>query len=283
MDNDNVKINTETANELKARFELLPKELQDTITSSDYQMKLFELAKKYKLTYDKLGQLEVETTMVLLGMTPTEEYEEDLNEQLGINGEILSGLIKDINDQVFFPIREQLKKVYINEPEKKETQRIPTMVRAYDTKDTTPKTPVETPMQKSQADIFTKSGIEIVGQTPPVPETPKPTPSGPISLGEIKKQASSFQDSPFTRKMDTGPVYNPPATVNNLQVRPYPLPLNIPIPTPPKPQTPISNAPSIVAKGLGGVVANPNTTKDYSIPNLTGGGSKAGDPYREKI
>jgi hypothetical protein len=44
---------TQIEGELKTRFELLPTELQTVILSSDYQMKLFEIAKKHKLTYEK--------------------------------------------------------------------------------------------------------------------------------------------------------------------------------------------------------------------------------------
>jgi hypothetical protein len=54
--------------ELRTRFELLPEDLQNVIQSSDYQNKLFEIAKKNKWTYEQLNLLEMETTMVLLGM-----------------------------------------------------------------------------------------------------------------------------------------------------------------------------------------------------------------------
>jgi hypothetical protein len=279
--NNNSGDYSEIEGELKARFELLPKELQDTITSSDYQMKLFEIAKKYKLTYEKLGQLELETTMVLLGMTPPEEYEEDLSEQLGMKKEELSGLVKDVNDQVFLAIREQLKKIYTNTPDSTAPKAPETVVRAYDTVST----PVarEPQMQKGEADVFTNSGIEIVGQTPQVPQTPTPIitpkPTGPINLSDIKKTADSFQFGAFTKKPEPAPQPAP----SNMNAQSGKLPLDIPMPTPPKPQAPSTPAPSIVSEGLNGVVANPNTTKDYSMPNMTPGINKGGDPYREQL
>ncbi len=99
--------------ELRTRFELLPKELQDTIVSSNYQALLFELAKKYKITYAELGQLELETTMVLLGMTKPEEFAESLGE--AIKKDIvttITPLTKEIDAQVFAPIRPHLVALY---------------------------------------------------------------------------------------------------------------------------------------------------------------------------
>lgn len=106
---------TQIEGELKTRFELLPTELQTVILSSDYQMKLFEIAKKHKLTYEKLGQLELETTMVLLGMTPPDEYKADISDQLNVKGAELDELVGEINQDVFAPIREKLMGLYTKE------------------------------------------------------------------------------------------------------------------------------------------------------------------------
>ncbi len=105
--------------ELKTRFELLPTELQQVILSSDYQMKLFEIAKKHKLTYEKLGQLELETTMVILGMTPPDEYKAEVAEQMQIAGADLDNVVMEINDQVFQPIRDKLMGIYTEDEVKK--------------------------------------------------------------------------------------------------------------------------------------------------------------------
>lgn len=105
--------------ELKTRFELLPTELQQVILSSDYQMKLFEIAKKHKLTYEKLGQLELETTMVILGMTPPDEYKAEVAEQMQLSGTDLDNVVMEINAQVFQPIRDKLMGIYTEDEVKK--------------------------------------------------------------------------------------------------------------------------------------------------------------------
>jgi hypothetical protein len=136
--------------ELKTRFELLPTELQQVILSSDYQMQLFEIAKKYKLSYEKLGQLELETTMVILGMTPPDEYKLDIAEQMGLTGEALDNVVLEINEKVFAPIREKLMMLYSEEEVKKgeEFAKSPTNPNAV--VDTKKESPYREPITQKQ-------------------------------------------------------------------------------------------------------------------------------------
>jgi hypothetical protein len=102
----------EVEKEMRTRFSLLPEDLQKTINSSEYQMRLYEIAKTVKLTYEQLGTLEMETTMVLLGMTPPDEFQEEIQSQLKLDPKTASEIVGQINEQVFKTIRESLKKVY---------------------------------------------------------------------------------------------------------------------------------------------------------------------------
>ncbi len=116
LSTDEQSIIDETQKELRTRFELLPAEIQQTIISSDYQSTLFELAKKHKITYVDLGQLELETTMVLLGMTPPEELEESLSAAISKDRmTVIAPLVKDIDAQIFAPIRTHLVELYDKE------------------------------------------------------------------------------------------------------------------------------------------------------------------------
>lgn len=182
----------DTQRELRTRFELLPKELQDTIISSDYQMKLFELAKKYRLFYEELGQLELETTMVLLGITKPEEFAESLGEAIKKDmATTITPLTKEIDAQVFASIRPQLAALYaISETPREEiaTQQqnvplsqelaskppitmagaTPIAIQFNQTPQPAPVTPVTTPgttvapvLEKHEDDALKSSGIEI--------------------------------------------------------------------------------------------------------------------------
>lgn len=102
--------------ELRTRFELLPEELQGVIQSSEYQTKLFDIAKKNKWTYEQLSILEMETTMVLLGMASPDTYQQELATQLGKKPSEITAVVADIKTQVFDPIRASLMKIYTEEP-----------------------------------------------------------------------------------------------------------------------------------------------------------------------
>ena len=103
--------------EMKQRFALLPEQLQKVIMGSDYQQKLFDIAKANKLTYDELSTLEIDTTMVLIGMTRPEEYRDEIQVQLKKNDAEVDVIVKDVNDKVFGPVRSALERIYETQKE----------------------------------------------------------------------------------------------------------------------------------------------------------------------
>ena len=102
----------DTKTELVTRFELLPDDIKTAITDTGYQEKLFQIAKDQKLTYEDLGVIETETTMVLLGMTKPADYRAELQDQLKKGDVEVDAIVKAVNEQVFAPIRVSLEKVY---------------------------------------------------------------------------------------------------------------------------------------------------------------------------
>ncbi len=98
--------------ELRTRFLLLPDEIQQAVTDEAYQVKLFEIAKAQKLTFEELSILEVETTMVLLGMTKPDDYRDVLQEQLKKNDPEIDAVVKAVNEKVFIPVRAAMERVF---------------------------------------------------------------------------------------------------------------------------------------------------------------------------
>ena len=270
-------------NEMRARFELLPEDIRNVITSSDYQMQLFELAKKYKLTYEQLGSLEFETTTVLLGVSDPKDYLTNVAEALHKKPEELAPIVEEIKQQVFTPIRASLIQLY----------------ESGETETTTPVVATPAPSQ-TQTDIFAKSGISIDTGATPASQTisapmqtenradmlkaiENPAKSTPVALNETKPTA-------FTASM---PLTKSPG-------------LNIPVPMAPyaggaptadavKKEIPMTAAPTgdIMAGKLGGTFAMPAKQTDYSLkptgatpatpaaaPSTTAPGK---DAYREPI
>ncbi len=95
---------------LKERFALLPKPVQDAITSADVQKRLRELGTQNKLHLDQLEVLENEVQMALFGLTSVQELQPNLQKELKIDAEQASALAKSVSTIVFEPIRAALEK-----------------------------------------------------------------------------------------------------------------------------------------------------------------------------
>ncbi len=150
-------------NEIRTRYELLPDDLKKAIMDEGYQQKLFEIAKANKLTYEELGILEMETTMVLLGMTVPSDYRDELQIQLKKNDDIIDVILKAVNSQVFDPLRGALMRVYETHPEVAVggVEIMPDIPKAAEV----PKENLST----AEKTVLQKTGVEVT-------ETPKMTP-----------------------------------------------------------------------------------------------------------
>ena len=140
MDEDTTKM-------IKERFDALPKMVQDAILSSDYENLLIEIGKKYQLNVDQMGMLEQETTLTMMGLTATKDFETELTRELNVDPAKGRQIVVDINEKIFFNIRELLK--LMNTPIGKEpsVEEEPPMVK---------------PDEKKEEEIMSGAGIEIM-------------------------------------------------------------------------------------------------------------------------
>lgn len=94
---------------IKEKFDALPESIQEVILSTNYEESLIEIGKKYNLNVGQLGILERETTLVMMGLTPTKDFEVELTRELNVDKMRGSQIVKDINEKVFLKIRDLLK------------------------------------------------------------------------------------------------------------------------------------------------------------------------------
>ncbi len=220
--------------EMAKRYALLPEEIQKAIMSTDYQQKLFNLAKTHKLTYEELGTLELETTMVLLGMTRPEEYRDELQLELKKNDLEIDALVKDVGDQVFSPIRGALDRVYSakKDPEDYLTQ-APSSVPATPVTKAPEVAPVTATVSAKPAQT-TPPTFTPPAYSAPKPITPTPTPG----------TATPFTATPLATK----PVVPTPTPVVPTNTSVGSTPVRIPIPPAPvNPPTPAVAMPTPMA------------------------------------
>ncbi len=107
-----------TTKMIKEKFDALPESIQELILSSNYQDTLIEIGKKYQLNVEQLGMLEQETTLVMMGLTPTQDFENELIRELKIEKIKGNQIVTEINEKIFLTIRDLLKLMYT--PEGKE-------------------------------------------------------------------------------------------------------------------------------------------------------------------
>jgi hypothetical protein len=226
----------------------LPQELQQVIQSSEYQEKLFQIAKKNQWTYEQLGTLELETTMVLLGMTNPNNYQKALAEELGKKPAELTTIVADIKTQVFDPIRTSLMKLYTEESGTAATPSAPAPMVEQKT------------VPQNEATVLEKSGITIEESKPQKTEVPS------VSRGDV-----------------LGGIENPPKSASKVlnQVSPGSA-------VPKAPYAGAASGSGIVVSKLSATVAIPPKATDYSIPKMGSAtpppkAPPQSDPYKEPL
>jgi hypothetical protein len=163
--------------EVRQRFELLPEDLKKIITDDSYKTHLFNISKALKLTYEEMGILEVETTMVLLGMTSPMDYRDELQRQLKKNDPEIEEIVGAVNEEVFTPVRAALEKIYTDKKEPEDyLEDVPGTPKAP-TPQVFPiaqasQAPEATKLTSSEKSVLETSGV-VISETPaPIKITP---------------------------------------------------------------------------------------------------------------
>ncbi len=127
MDENVIKI-------IKEKFDSLPRTIQEAILSSDYENTLATISQQNNLTLLQRAALEKEATLVMMGLIPTQNFAISLMQELATEGidETKAGQIaKDINEQIFFKVWDELQ--LLNNNQNTQTGPIPTKATASPT------------------------------------------------------------------------------------------------------------------------------------------------------
>lgn len=158
---------------IKERFDALPESIQEVILSSHYEETLLEIGKQYNLNVEQLGVLERETTLTMMGLTPTKNFENELTRELKVDQTKGSQITKDINEKIFLKIRDLLK--LMNTPPGEEPS-----LEEYD--DTIPRnTGID-----GDKEIMKSAGIEIIPEKLELNSSPSPLQGE--GRGEVEKK-----------------------------------------------------------------------------------------------
>jgi len=99
----------ETKNNLQKQFLSLPQALQDAVNSTDVAGILGEIAKKNQLMIDQAGGLEIETKLILLGLSKEKDLVNNLIGNVGLKKDVAIAVAYDVDNYIFKAVRESLK------------------------------------------------------------------------------------------------------------------------------------------------------------------------------
>ncbi|HEV7424017.1 MAG TPA: hypothetical protein VGO21_02385, partial [Candidatus Paceibacterota bacterium] len=102
----------DTINSLEIKIETakrkLPLETVNAIDAIDWKAAIINMRNKYGYSFEQLGDLELETELLLCGLVSPESYPKILETRLKISRTAASELVSEMNELVFKKIREEL-------------------------------------------------------------------------------------------------------------------------------------------------------------------------------
>ena len=101
-----------TAEQIREIYIKLPQDLKDAILGVDSTDIMRKIGEKHKLAIDKIGKMVGEAGYVMLGVTHPNEFIANLVERLEVDKEKARIIAQEINEQIFKPVRESLRKIH---------------------------------------------------------------------------------------------------------------------------------------------------------------------------
>ncbi len=156
----------------KAKREL-PLETVNAIDSFDWRAAILGLRSKYGYTFEQLGDLELETELLLCGLLSAENYPKELETRLRLSKSQTNELVNEMNSVVFRRIQEELIK---NIERRKIPEKISTPTPSNISQD-----------DKNDTKILNSAGIEILSDRLELPAGDEPGENREKILQKIEK------------------------------------------------------------------------------------------------
>lgn len=261
----------------------LSTETLNAIATVDWRTAILGLRGRFGYTFEQLGDLELETELLLSGLVSPEDYPKELGNRMKISKAAANELVNEMNSLVFKKIREEL----IKNAERKK-------IFAKSSNIPTPAVEVPPVQTKGDSAILSGAGIEIIPDLPAVPGV-QLMQAGKLELGTVSVRSSESSESSMEK-----PIENKEAMLEKIEkpeiaqsileqkltssfqipmvktehsldnITPTSKGIGVPIPTP----TPGRD---ISAENVGTKIANETKTP---VPQAPKSYPKNSDPYR---
>lgn len=218
-------------------YAALPQVLKDAIFSVHVAEKIMQTGKKFGLSVDQTSILAYETGLVMVGALHPRSYIQHIEESVNVDRQKATDIAKEVNHEIFFPVREALKKLH-NMEEREEI----TGEREIEKGD----------ILKKIAELK-KQPAQGVNQPIPKPEQKPASPSPQTPSFGVRQTVmpQAHFPSPQNKTLPTAPIQKPPT-------------IDLQRPSASAPKTPLPVTPSSTTKP-------PDLTRDKPL----GAGSQA--------
>ena len=101
-----------TEEQIGQMYDNLPEDLKEAIFSLDMSEIVEKIGREKQLNIEQIGDLANETGMVMLGVTHPNEFIANLADRLEVDKEKARVIAGEINEQIFKPVRESIRKIH---------------------------------------------------------------------------------------------------------------------------------------------------------------------------
>jgi len=176
-----------TVEKIKARIAELPQDVQDAILANDFDERIAKIGQANRLHIDQIGSLGDETMLIMLGFASSEGFTERLQKNLHLYDEQATTITQAVNNEIFLPIRESMKKIHSQEA-KKEAPPVATPAPVVVAEPTVAPIVAAAPTPAAKMDaadmMLSQKTVSIPAQKPDTPVTP--TPAAPTISNSYK-------------------------------------------------------------------------------------------------
>jgi len=166
-----------TREQINALLRKLPEDLKEAIASVDDLDIILGIEKKYRLHFDQTGELSNEILLLTVGLTPPQEFIKNIQRRLNIPEETAREIGLEVNEKIFRPVRDSLKKIHRVDEEKE---------KAKEKTEELEESPKEIP-KTGQEPVQTIEPPKTPPIIPGIPSKPKPIDIKSITQEKLEK------------------------------------------------------------------------------------------------
>jgi len=98
--------------ELKKKYDALPDDIREAMSSVDIAQSVENIGKSHSLHVDQIGQLMDEVSFIMLGLMHPSDFISNIQKSLEIDNQVAQEITKDINEKIFRPIKASLLSIH---------------------------------------------------------------------------------------------------------------------------------------------------------------------------